>query len=86
VAALSAAATALGVQVANCGTLLDISDFVIGGGVANIAWPLVTHIRQAARDSLTTGRRSRLRVRKSTMIDRAAIVGAVTYLREFVCA
>jgi glucokinase len=86
VAALAAAATALGVQVANCSTLLDISDFVIGGGVANIAWPLVAEIQQAAIRNLAAGKRARLRVRKSTMIDRAAIVGAVTYLREFICA
>lgn len=86
VAALTSAATALGVQVANCSTLLDISDFVIGGGVANIAWPLVSQIRQAAIRNLAAGKRARLQVRKSTMIDRAAIVGAVTYLREFICA
>lgn len=86
VAALISAATALGVQVANCGTLLDISDFVIGGGVANITWPLVSQIRQVASRNLAAGKRARLQVRKSTMIDRAAIVGAVTYLREFVGA
>jgi glucokinase len=85
-AALAAAATALGIQVANCSTLLDISDFVIGGGVANIAWPLVAEIRQAAIRNLAAGKRARLQVRKSTMIDRAAIVGAVAYLREFICA
>ena len=86
VAALASAAAALGVQVANCSTLLDISDFVIGGGVANIAWPLVSEIRLAASRNLTVGKRARLQVRKSMMIDRAAIVGAVSYLREFVRA
>jgi hypothetical protein len=59
---------------------------VIGGGVANIAWPLVSQIRRSALRNLAAGKRARLRVRKSTMIDRAAIVGAVTYLREFICA
>ena len=86
VAALASAATALGVQVANCSTLLDISDFVIGGGVSNIAWPLVSEIREAAIRNLAAGRQGRLQVRKSTMIDRAAIIGAVTYLREFIRA
>jgi glucokinase len=86
VQALALAATALGIQVANCSTLLDISNFVIGGGVSNIAWPLVSEIRKAAIRSLAAGRRDRLQVRKSAMIDRAAIIGAVTYLREFIRA
>jgi glucokinase len=85
ITALSSAAAALGIQVANCRTLLDISHFVIGGGVANIGWPLVPEIAQVASRYLASGKAARLQVRKSAMIDRAAIVGAVSYLREHVC-
>jgi glucokinase len=86
VEALTAAAAALGIQVANCRSLLDVSHFVIGGGVANIGWPLVPEIERAAARYLAAGKRARLQVRKSAMIDRAAIVGAVSYLRGSVCA
>jgi glucokinase len=85
IAALTAAATALGIQVANCRSLLDVSHFVISGGVANIDWPLVPEIARVASRYLTAGKRARLQVRKSEMIDRAAIVGAVSYLREHAC-
>ena len=83
-AVLTSAASALGTQVANCSTLLDISDFVISGGVANMKWPLVPAIHKVAWGFLNPGRRTGLRVRKSEMIDRAAILGAVRYLREHV--
>jgi glucokinase len=86
IAALTSAAGALGIQVANCSILLDISHFVIGGGVANISWPLVSEIHQAASRNLSAGRQARLQVRKSRMIDRAAIVGVVSYLRKNVYA
>jgi len=86
ITALSSAAAALGVQVANCRTLLDVSHFVIGGGVANIDWPLVPEIGRVASRYLSAARQPRLAVRKSAMIDRAAIVGAVSYLREHLCA
>jgi hypothetical protein len=46
----------------------------------------VPEIEQAAARYLAAGKRARLRVRKSAMIDRAAIVGAVSYLRGSVCA
>jgi predicted NBD/HSP70 family sugar kinase len=85
IAALTAAATALGIQVANRRSLLDVSHFVIGGGAANIDWPLVPEIARVASRYLAAGKRARLRVGKSEMIDRAAIVGAVSYLREHVC-
>jgi glucokinase len=84
VTALSAAAAALGIQVANCRTLLDVSHFVIGGGVANVAWPLVPEVARVAARYLAPAKAARLQVRKSAMIDRAAIVGAVSYLREHV--
>jgi glucokinase len=83
--ALTSAAAALGVQVANCRSLLDVSHFVIGGGVANIDWPLVPEVARVASHYLASGKRARLEVRKSRMIDRAAIVGAVSYLMEHVC-
>jgi len=53
--------------------------------VANIGWPLVPEIAQVASRYLASGKAGRLQVRKSAMIDRAAIVGAVSYLREDVC-
>jgi glucokinase len=85
IAALSSAAAALGIQVANIRTLLDISHVVIGGGVANIGWPLVPEIAQVASRYLASGKAARLQVRKSAMIDRAAIVGAVSYLKDHLC-
>lgn len=84
--ALSCATASLGIQVANFRNLLDVSHFVIGGGVANIGWPLVPQISQAAARYLAPGKRGRLEVRKSTMIDRAAIIGAVSYLRTHASA
>lgn len=81
-AALSAAATALGIQIANCCNLLDISLFLIGGGVANIHWPMVSEISRVAHSYVMPSKRRRLQVRKSRMIDRAAILGAVLFLRE----
>jgi predicted NBD/HSP70 family sugar kinase len=81
-AALSASTTALGIQVANCCNLLDISLFLIGGGVANIHWPMVSEIGRTATALVMPSKRARLQVRKSRMIDRAAIVGAVMDLRE----
>lgn len=80
--ALSTAARALGIQVANCCNLLDIPLFLIGGGVANIDWPMVSEISRVANMFVLPSKRGHLQVRKSLMIDRAAIVGAVLFLRE----
>jgi glucokinase len=75
-AVLRLAGERLGVAIASAANLLDITTFVVGGGIANAGAPLFDGMRDAARERVLAVHRDTLRILPAEHGNDAGMLGA----------
>ncbi|MCZ7556469.1 MAG: ROK family protein [Bacteroidia bacterium] len=68
--------TALGVAIASAANLLDITTFIIGGGIAGAGAPLFEGVRSSARERVLNVHRDALRILPAQLGNDAGMLGA----------